>query len=387
MKLSVVILNYNVRFFLEQCVISVYAALQHVESEIIVVDNNSSDDSCQMIKSRFPKVKLVENKENYGFPKGNNSGVALAQGEYVCILNPDTVVAEDTFSKVLAFAERQTNLGIIGCRLIDGTGNFLPESKRGIPTPWVAFTKIFGLYTFFPKSNYFNQYYAQHVGEHETAKVSILVGAFMVMKTNLYREIGGFDENCFMYSDDIDLSYMVLQKGKANFYFPETTIIHYKGESTVKDEKYMKRFQQAMNFFYRKHFKVSSFFSLFMKIGIVFFSLMKKNQGKSKQNSAAERYILISENETFGQKLEQKLKKSVALQHIENEKLVFSQTFSDKVQTELVFDNANVTFKDCIYFMESYKSKQISFKIHPKATNFLIGSNNKNDRGEVIIVE
>ena len=144
MQLSVIILNYNVRYFLEQCVESVQEALLNIDGEIIVVDNNSSDDSCEMMKTRFPNVKLIENTLNLGFPKGNNIGVAQSKGDYICILNPDTVVAEDTFAKILAFAEKQTNIGIVGCKLIDGTGNFLPESKRGVPTPFVAFTKIFG---------------------------------------------------------------------------------------------------------------------------------------------------------------------------------------------------------------------------------------------------
>ena len=141
--------------FLEQCVLSVQNALETIDAEIIVIDNNSQDDSCQMMKQRFPEVKLIENKANLGFPKGNNIGVAQAQGEYICILNPDTVVAEDTFTKVLAFAKKQSDLGIIGCKLIDGTGNFLPESKRGVPTPWVALTKIAGLYKIFPEMEAF----------------------------------------------------------------------------------------------------------------------------------------------------------------------------------------------------------------------------------------
>ncbi len=276
MQLSVIILNYNVRYFLEQCVLSVQAALQHIDGEIIVIDNNSSDDSCQMMKTRFPHIKLIENKENTGFPKGNNIGVAEAKGEYLCILNPDTVVAEDTFTKLLNSqpATRNPQLGIIGCKLIDGTGNFLPESKRGIPTPWVAFTKIFGLYKIFPKVRLFNQYYAQHLTESQSGNTEILVGAFMLMQRNLYNEVGGFDENCFMYSDDIDLSYTVLKKGKINFYFAETTVIHYKGESTVKDGTYMKRFQEAMDYFYSKHFKKSAFFSVFMKVGSFFFAFL-----------------------------------------------------------------------------------------------------------------
>ena len=208
MQLSVIILNYNVRYFLEQCVLSVQKALEGIDGEIIVIDNNSSDDSCAMMQQLFPNVKRIENKENLGFPKGNNIGVAQAKGEFICILNPDTVVAEDTFSKILNIKNWQLNTGIIGCKLIDGTGNFLPESKRGVPTPWVSFTKIFGLYKV---SSLFGKYYAQHLTENQSGKVDILVGAFMVMQRELYNEIGGFDENCFMYSDDIDLSYMVLQ--------------------------------------------------------------------------------------------------------------------------------------------------------------------------------
>ena len=189
MQLSVIILNYNVRFFLEQCVFSVQKALENIDGEIIVIDNNSSDVSCAMMKEKFPNVKLIENKDNSGFPKGNNIGVAEAKGDYLCILNPDTVVAEDTFTKILSFCnsevDSESKLGIIGCKLIDGTGNFLPESKRGVPTPWVAFTKIFGLYKIFPKSTFFNKYYTQHITSTQSGKIDILVGAFLILKRDL----------------------------------------------------------------------------------------------------------------------------------------------------------------------------------------------------------
>jgi len=226
MQLSVIILNYNVRYFLEQCVLSVQQALSGIDAEVIVVDNNSPDDSCKMMKERFSDVKLIENKVNAGFPKGNNIGVNAAKGEYICILNPDTVVAEDTFVKVLAFAESQKDFGICGVKLIDGRGFFLPESKRGVPTPWVAFTKIGGLYKLLPRREIFNRYYAQHIGENQNGKVDILVGAFMIMKREVYLEVGGFDEDCFMYSDDIDLSYMVLKKGLRNYYYADTSVIY-----------------------------------------------------------------------------------------------------------------------------------------------------------------
>lgn len=383
MQLSVVILNYNVRFFLEQCVASVQEALSNIDSEIIVVDNHSSDDSCEMIKSRFPNVKLIENKENLGFPKGNNIGVAQAKGNYICILNPDTVVAEDAFEKILAFAEEQENLGIVGCKLIDGSGNFLPESKRGIPTPFVALTKMVGLYKLFPNLKLFNRYYAQHLSKNETGKVDILVGAFMIMKRKLYNDIGGFDENCFMYSDDIDLSFMALKNGKNNYYFHETSVIHYKGESTVRDRFYMKRFREAMQFFYRKHYKSSFIFDFFMKIGALFFAIVKKNQGNLNPNPIAQ-YILISKNDNLKNILANKLNKKLIWETKLDSNALFSHSNKIKKQTEILIDNNTFSFKSIISFLETHKNQGFTFKIIPKNTSFIIGSNNSNDKGTVL---
>ena len=391
MQLSVIILNYNVRYFLEICVLSVQTALSNIDSEIIVVDNNSQDDSCEMIKQRFPNVTLIQNNYNIGFPKGNNIGVARAKGEYICILNPDTVVAEDTFLKILAFAKEQKDLGIIGCKLIDGAGNFLPESKRGVPTPWVAFTKIIGLYKIFPKSRLFCKYYAGHLAENQTGKVDILVGAFMVMKRELYLEVGGFDEKCFMYSDDIDLSYVVAKAGKDNYYFHDTTIIHYKGESTIKDGTYMKRFQEAMNFFYNKHFSTdglqSLFFTFFMKMGIVFFSFIKKFQGQPKLKTAPIHFELYSSSAEMATKLTAVLQKKVSYHYLKTEKEVISCLNKSVVGSEIILDNESISFKECIAVLESGVNKGLTFKIIPKNANFLIGSNNSNERGEIIKME
>ena len=339
-----------------------------------------------MIKSRFPNVKLIKNNSNLGFPKGNNIGVAQAKGDYICILNPDTVVAEDTFDRILAFAEKQENLGIVGCKLIDGSGNFLPESKRGIPTPFVALTKIFGLYKLFPNWELFNRYYAQHLSENETGKVDILVGAFMIMKRNLYNEIGGFDENCFMYSDDIDLSFMALKSGKNNYYFHETSVIHYKGESTVKDGLYMKRFREAMQFFYKKHYKSSPLFDFFMKIGTLFFALIKKNQGNSKPIEV-EDYILISEDENLSNKLEKQLNKKLIWETKLDSNTLFSHRNKSKKQTEFLIDNNSFSFKSIISFLETHKNQGFTFKIVPKNALFMIGSNNSNDRGIVVKID
>lgn len=373
MQLSVIILNYNVRYFLELCVLSVQKAIQNLDAEIIVIDNNSSDDSCAMMKQLFPNIKLIENKENSGFPKGNNIAVAAAKGEYICILNPDTVVAEDTFEKVLAFANTKTDLGIVGCKLIDGTGNFLPESKRGIPTPWVAFTKVFGLYKLFPNSSLFNKYYAQHLDENQTGKVDILVGAFMVMKRELYNQLEGFDENCFMYADDIDLSYRALQKGKYNYYFAETTVIHYKGESTIRDQKYMKHFQEAMQFFYKKHFRKSIIFDWMMKIGSFIFSKIKKNQQHN--------YIFYP-NETviFTKELLTIQYVSAMLTYSKFDALKINPT----INYQLAFDIQSFSFQEIINFMKQAKSKNIIFKMFLPESNFIIGSNHANDRGIII---
>ena len=374
MQLSVIILNYNVRYFLEQCVLSVQKALEGIDGEIIVIDNASSDDSCEMMKTKFPHIKLIENKDNLGFPKGNNIGVAQAKGEYVCILNPDTVVAEDTFFKILnsQLVTRNSQLGIIGCKLIDGAGNFLPESKRGVPTPWVAFTKIFGLYKI---SNYFGKYYAQHLSENESGKVDILVGAFMVMKRELYLKVGGFDENCFMYSDDIDLSYLALKSGKSNYYFHETSVIHYKGESTVRDGTYMKRFREAMQFFYKKHFKKSWFFDVMMQVGSFVFSLLKKNQQKNEVRIIDE-YIVFSKGN-----LEVNLSKKATYLSDFN----YFENQSHK-NIEIIFDTTTFSFAEIITFMQLNKSKNLSFKNYISSSNYLIGSNNSNDRGQIILL-
>jgi len=374
MQLSVIILNYKVRYFLEQCVLSVQKALEGIDGEIIVIDNASSDDSCEMMKTKFPHIKFIENKENLGFPKGNNIGVAQAKGEYICVLNPDTIVAEDTFSKILnlQLAIPNSQLGIIGCKLIDGAGNFLPESKRGVPTPWVAFTKIFGLYKI---SNYFGKYYAQHLSENESGKVDILVGAFMVMKRELYLEVGGFDENCFMYSDDIDLSYLVLKTGKFNYYFHETSVIHYKGESTVRDGTYMKRFREAMQFFYKKHFKKSWFFDVMMQVGSSVFSLLKKSQQKSEVRTIDE-YVVFSKG-NLELNLSRKATYLFDFNKFENQ--------SHK-NIEIIFDTTIFSFAEIITFMQLNKSKNLSFKNYISSSNYLIGSNNSNDRGQIILL-
>ena len=382
MQLSVIILNYNVKHFLEACIGSVQKAIAALDAEIIVVDNASTDGSKEMMKDVFPTITYLYQTTNAGFPKGNNIGVAKAKGKYICILNPDTIVAENTFEAILKHIATLPNLGILGCKLIDGSGNFLPESKRGIPTPWVAFTKVMGLYSVFPKMKLFNQYYAQDIDENENGKVSILVGAFMFLEKQLYDKVGGFDEDCFMYSDDIDLSYLSLKEGKQNYYFSDVRCIHFKGESTLKDGTYMKRFKEAMQFFYKKHFKVSPFFNGMMNLGITLFAFKKKTEKKQKVKQP-DHYILVSNSATVYNQLKQKYHFSIDwVQHLED----VSTLDNPQKTIEVLVDNGTVSYQDYIAFIEKNKKSNKTFKIKPESASFFVGSNHKNDKGEILEV-
>lgn len=352
------------RYFLELCLKSVEAAIANIDAEIIVIDNNSPDDSCAMVKQLFPSVILIENKENSGFSKGNNIGVAKAKGEYLCILNPDTVVAEDTFSKLLDFTNSKENLGIVGCQLIDGKGKFLPESKRNVPTPKVSLKKMLGNT---------NDYYANHVQIENIGEVGILVGAFMWLKKDVYEAVGGFDEAYFMYGEDIDLSYKVIKEGYDNYYYGETTVIHFKGESTLKDAKYVKRFYGAMQIFYKKHFKQNLFLNGMVWLGI------KMAYGLSKAPKQIETksdrcYIYSNE---LSPSLEAQLPKSNQI----------TDTIEEKIadNSKIIYDFNTLNAKAIIRDMKQ-KSKQenIVFRFLPKNSNFILGSDSAINRGEVL---
>ncbi|MBQ7985580.1 MAG: glycosyltransferase [Bacteroidales bacterium] len=271
MKLSIVIVNYNVEHFLEHCLLSVRKALQGIDAEVFVVDNNSVDGSVPMLKSKFKDVKLIENKENVGFAKANNQAIRMAQGEYVLLLNPDTVVEEDTFLKCIEFMDAHPSAGGLGVKMIDGQGKILRESKRGFPTPWVCFCKMSGLTSLLPKSRMYCGYYMGHLPYDQTNEVDILAGAFMLMRKQALDKVGLLDESFFMYGEDIDLSYRITQGGYKNYYFADTSIIHYKGESTKKGSlNYVYTFYNAMDIFASKHLseKQSKMFSLLIKTAI-----------------------------------------------------------------------------------------------------------------------
>jgi GT2 family glycosyltransferase len=278
MLLSIIIVNYNVKHFLEQCLCSVQKAIAGIQAEVIIIDNASSDNSLDYLVPRFPSFHFIANKENSGFAKACNKGLLQATGNYILFLNPDTILPENCFQKCIAFFESTKNAGAVGVKMIDGSGRFLKESKRAFPSPLTSLYKLFGLSKLFPRSKTFSRYHLGHLSENENHEVDVLAGAFMMVKQEVLDKTGGFDETFFMYGEDVDLSYRIQKTdcpdtdGKyKNYYLAETSIIHFKGESTRKGSmNYVKMFYNAMSIFVRKHYGGSKagFFNFLIHIAI-----------------------------------------------------------------------------------------------------------------------
>ena len=242
-------------------------AAENISSETIVVDNNSADGSCSMVRMNFPGVRLIRNSHNAGFSAACNQAIKVSSGRFVLLLNPDTIVEEDTFKKCLNFMKEHTDAGAVGVKMINGEGRFLPESKRSLPTPATAFFKMAGLSGLFPKSGLFNRYYLGHIDNSETTEADILSGAFMFIRREALDKTGLLDETYFMYGEDIDLSYRLINAGYKNYYYPAAKIIHYKGESTRKgDINYIVHFYRAMLIFIGSHFGIPIFVILHLDI-------------------------------------------------------------------------------------------------------------------------
>ncbi len=254
--ISIVIVNYNVQFFLRQCLNSIFKSSGGLELEVIVIDNASTDESCAMLIENFPHVRLIQNKENLGFSAANNQAIEFIRGEYTLILNPDTLLSEDTLFACFQYMTANPSVGAMGVKMLDGAGNFHKESKRGYPSMWASLCRMSGLYTLFPKSKTFNGYYQGHIQEDQIAETEVLCGAFMFMPSKVFKELDGFDEAFFMYGEDIDLSYRIANSGYKLMYYPLSSIIHYKGESRRSvDSRYVKSFYGSMHIFLRKHSK------------------------------------------------------------------------------------------------------------------------------------
>lgn len=253
-RLTVVIVNYNVKDYLCQCLVSVERALVGISSQVIVVDNASVDGSVEELSVLFPDVEFIANKENGGFARANNQAIRMAKGDYVLLLNPDTVIGEEVLDECISFLDSHSSAGAVGVRMLKANGGFAWESRRGVPTPFTSFCKMTGLCKLFPKSHLFGKYYMRYLDENETARIEIISGAFMMIRRSALDDIGLLDETFFMYGEDIDLSYRLLKAGYCNYYLP-CSIVHYKGESTQKTSfRYVHNFYNAMLIFYDKHF-------------------------------------------------------------------------------------------------------------------------------------
>ena len=367
MELSVIILNYKVPAHLLLCVDSVIKAVSGIKAEIIVADNNSQDESLRLLSQFFPSVKQIPIPENLGFSKGNNIAIQHAKGHYICLLNPDTVIPENCFKEALQFAEKYPNLGALGIQLIDGSGNFLPESKRNIPTPKVAMAKLCG----FDKS-----YYANHLTKNQIGEVSILVGAFMLMQKERYIQVGGLDEAYFMYGEDIDLSYQFLKNGFQNYYLGSLSCLHFKGESTIKDKSFRNRFFGAMQLFYKKHFKTNAFSVGLVSVGLKLAQQLSLGVATKKEfKTQARKLFLVSDS----QSLLQNLIKEYECVLISEEELL-----QLKPQNALlVFDATYLGYAEIILFMRQLKRTPFKFRIIPRMQNLMLGSDQSTQQGAV----
>lgn len=255
MKLSIIIVSYKVKHLLKRAIDSLLVAAETIDKEIFVVDNASNDGTVELLRNTYPNICVIANQKNLGFSAANNQALAKAKGEYVLVINPDTITQPNTLTESIGFLDKNLDAGSLGVRMLDGNGRFLPESKRGLPTPWVSFFKLSGIYHLFPKSKLFNHYYMGWIGEFETHEVDVLTGAFMLLRKSALEKVGLFDEHFFMYGEDVDLSYRLTLAGYKNYYFPKVAITHFKGQSTHKlSLSYIKSFYGSMFIFAKKYF-------------------------------------------------------------------------------------------------------------------------------------
>lgn len=267
--LSIILVNYRVPHFLEQCLLSVRKASVGMSVEVIVVDNASGDGSVEWLTPRFPEVRFIESDQNLGFAKASNLGYRQSQGDYVLFLNPDTLLSEDSLHGSIKFLEDKLTAGALGMRMIDGSGRFLRESKRAFPDPATAFYKIIGLSSLFPQSSRFAKYHLGHLSPDSNHPIDVVSGAYFMVRRSVLEAVGSFDEDFFMYGEDIDLSYRIQQAGFINYYYAGSTILHFKGESTQKQSfRYVKLFYGAMSRFVRKHKLHGGLFSVGIQVAI-----------------------------------------------------------------------------------------------------------------------
>lgn len=382
-KLSVIIVNYNVKYFLEQCLYSVRAASQGLDVEIFVVDNHSTDGSVDYLRPLFPEVLFIENEENPGFAKANNQAICQCKGEYVLLLNPDTVIGEESLRTLCYFMDEHPKAGAVGVMMLNGCGVFLPESKRSFPTPWIAFCKLSGLSKLYPNSKRFAQYSLPYLNKNKQHKVEVLAGAFMLVRHEALDKVGLLDEAFFMYGEDIDLSYRIIKGGYKNYYIPER-ILHYKGESTKHGNyKYIKAFYEAMLIFYKKYHPKSGVgmmilirTALALK-GISSFLFGRKGVKTKPVRVKHRRLLILCEEahfekiQTEGLRLMPELE-FINLWNLDEERAMdaINRRMQMKGFTDIAFCYPDVSFERMLLFMDSFPNKKTNFHIY----------NNHNDR-------
>jgi GT2 family glycosyltransferase len=399
LELSVIIVNYNVRHFLEQCLHTVQRACEGIRAEIIVVDNQSTDGSEDYLKSKFTNIDFRWNQRNTGFATANNEALATALGKYILFLNPDTLLPEDCLHQCLAFMKQAERPGVLGVRMIDGSGSFLPESKRGLPTAMASLYRLSGISYLFPRSPRFAAYYVGHLSDKQNHVVDVIAGAFMMAEKKVLDAAGGFDTSFFMYGEDIDLSYRIQQAGYQNYYFAGTTIIHFKGESTIKSSAYVRHFYHAMKLFVQKHYK-NPFTRWAMLLAVRvggFLSFLKNSVQRATPVSTSKTiHAAMVTSGDYLSTLVQCIKHSTVPVMIHGrvsarfEDNAFAIGFIDDIPqlvqkgiTHLVLSTDVLTLREMIDTVQQYR-KHCRFLFHTAGSCSIVGSDDKNSRGMAI---
>lgn len=376
MKLTVIIVNYNVKFFVEQCLDSLERALDGIDSEVFVVDNHSSDGSIEYLKPRFPKVIFIESNHNLGFARANNMAIRQAAGQYVLLLNPDTFVGEQTIKQAIEFMDQHPKAGGAGVKMFNTDGTKALESRRGLPTPLTSFYKMCGLCSKFPESRRFGKYYMGYLSWDKPERIDIISGAFCLMRKEALDKAGHLDEDFFMYGEDIDLSYRLLKAGYDNWYLP-LPILHYKGESTHKSSfRYVHVFYQAMLIFFKKHYgHMRLWVTLPIKAAIYVRSAMalvsmltdkaKKSLGFVDTKRKFRKYVFIGTDQMLGQCRQIAYKKGLdATFHLADENIQQhghnALQLDDKSQLVIVYDLQLFSYEKVLAIMSTKPDKQIT---------------------------
>lgn len=389
MQLSVIIVSYNVKYYLEQCLHSVLAGCKNLEAEIIVVDNASKDKSIEYLQPKFSQVIFIHNENNAGFAKANNKVLNSAKGSYILYLNPDTIVCESTIESCIYYLNEHAEAGAVGVKMIDGSGNFLPESKRAFPSVMASFFKLSGMATLLPRSAIFNKYALGNLNENKIHKADVLAGAFLLSRKDILISLNGFDEDFFMYGEDIDLSYRIIKSGYKNYYLGNNMIVHFKGESAKFNKNHVKNFYDAMKIFVNKHHKTYS--SALLNLSITTGAFISSSAKKTKQffllfnkEKINKHVILIGDEKAIASAAAILQAKNYAFKTLtlEDEKeltgeLLNVKTKLKKLQPEkcnLVFCLDKLTYSACIQFMQNNKNRFVYYWHYKGSESIVSGS-------------